>query len=234
MHLFIYLYLRHFESSTLADTLEALRLIGGAAPPVQRPSVGGLWTSPLFWTSRRSLCFLTPSLQDISPSVRLLSALSRSVPTALGLLAPQLCGALHPPISLSHVAAPGFLIVLFCHLFTVHPVSSTLLRCVMQEQLGCFPTHTQTGTHTQSILHFDAMQNWQYLARVLSLLMTASQSQKRAFTLADSNRLTRCRFGIIKVIYHIRSVFFLTQTITWVNRGALRVCLSGHSLLSAF
>lgn len=119
------------------------------------------------------------------------------------------------PISLSHVAALGCLIVLFCHLFTVDPLSLPSSVCSTETPRVYFEhTHAHTRTfqntkHTPQV-RWDAVQNEQNLQTVWSLVISVSRSQKHTFTLADNNRLAQFRsISITKIIDHM--IFFCSH-----------------------
>lgn len=91
------------------------------------------------------------------------------------------------PISLSHIAALGCLTVLFCHLFTVDPLSLPSSLCSAETPRVCFAhTHAHTRTfqntkHTPQV-RWDVVQNEQNLQTVWSLVISASRSQKNTLT----------------------------------------------------
>lgn len=91
----------------------------------------------------------------------------------------------------------------------------------------------QNAKHSPEV-RCDAVHNEQNLESVLSLVITASQSQKHTFTLADNKRPTR--FGsisIVKIISHI-TLFFHTQTNKMSHPGWKCSYLSNCDLMSHY
>lgn len=100
---------------------------------------------------------------------------------------------LHNPISLSDIAALGFLIALFCHLFTVDPLT---FLYVLYRNTSCVFEQTHSRTHSPSRTPNIPLRSDEMLRRMSNVWRYCCHwslqhlKAKNTLTLADNNRPT--------------------------------------------